>query len=87
MSMSKFATYDEYQASIKPAAKAIDKTELLGRITAMNAELDAEAQLAKDAARYQWIRDNAREADLYALSIYQGDVLDTAIDQLMARSK
>ena len=53
MSMSKFATYAEYQDSIKPIDKAIDKTALLDRITAMNAELDAEAQQAKDAAMWR----------------------------------
>lgn len=79
MSMSQFATFAEYEASIKP----IDKAAVLTNISAMAAEV----QRDKDAARYVWLRDHATEGEMYSFSMYQGAVLDTAIDQEIARNK
>lgn len=49
MSLSKFATYADYQASIKP----IDKESTLQRLASLNAQLEAE----KKAARYDWMME------------------------------
>lgn len=49
MSMSKFATFADYQASTQP----VDKTVVYDRLQAMTAQLQAEAQQKKEAALWR----------------------------------
>lgn len=66
------------------AELAASKDKVVAHYAAQERQAAEEAQLQKDAARYRWLRDQATEGDLYSLSIYQGAVFDTAIDQEIA---
>jgi hypothetical protein len=57
------------------------RSETLQRLQAMNAELEAEAQMKLNAARYVWLRDLCKFAEL---SLHLPADLDAVVDAGMA---
>ena len=59
------------------------------RIAALEAELAAERErreaAEKDAARYQWLKINARRIDFAGLCVSDGAQLDARIDAAMGK--
>ena len=64
----------------------MDKEATLQRLTAFNAQLEAEAQQAKDAARYRFLRTNHGANLMLDHFCPAGPSLDRLIDAAIANS-
>lgn len=64
-----------------------DKDAVLARLQAANAELEAEAQMKRDAERYRWLRDKADFDQFMFLANIPVKTWDERIDIFAAKEQ